>query len=61
MELASLKTYGVVLEKEFESLNMVIMLPHFGLRVMDTGESLSPSSGLTHASSKSSLVGETEA
>uniref|UniRef100_A0A8C2XXD7 HMG box domain-containing protein n=1 Tax=Capra hircus TaxID=9925 RepID=A0A8C2XXD7_CAPHI len=38
VELASLKTYGVVLEKEFESLNMVIMLPHFGLRVMDTGK-----------------------
>ncbi|XDC56646.1 hypothetical protein R6Z07M_007828 [Ovis aries] len=36
VELASLKTYGVVLEKEFESLNMIIMLPHFGLRVMDT-------------------------
>ena len=38
MELAGLKTYGVVLEKEFENLNTVIMLSHFGLRVMDTGE-----------------------
>ncbi|KAF4013141.1 hypothetical protein G4228_004428 [Cervus hanglu yarkandensis] len=37
VELAGLKTYGVVLEKEFENLNMVIMLSHFGLRVMDTG------------------------
>ncbi|DAA28497.1 TPA: high-mobility group 20A-like [Bos taurus] len=36
VELASLKTYGVILEKEFENLNTVIMLPHFGLRVMDT-------------------------
>ncbi|XP_043762817.1 uncharacterized protein LOC122696623 [Cervus elaphus] len=36
VELAGLKTYGVVLEKEFENLNMVIMLSHFGLRVMDT-------------------------
>uniref|UniRef100_A0A4W2FYV4 High mobility group protein 20A-like n=1 Tax=Bos indicus x Bos taurus TaxID=30522 RepID=A0A4W2FYV4_BOBOX len=61
VELASLKTYGVILEKEFENLNTVIMLPHFGLRVMDTGESLCPSSGLTHASSRSSLVCETEA
>ena len=61
MELASLKTYGVILEKEFENLNTVIMLPPFGLRVMDTGESLSLSSGLAHASSRSSLVHETEA
>ncbi|XP_070314086.1 uncharacterized protein [Odocoileus virginianus] len=35
VELAGLKTYGVVLEKEFENLNTVIMLSHFGLRVMD--------------------------
>jgi len=27
-----LKTYGVVLEKEFENLNMVLMLSHFGLQ-----------------------------
>ncbi|XP_059952137.1 uncharacterized protein LOC132488211 [Mesoplodon densirostris] len=32
VELAGLKTYGVVLEKEFENLNMVLMLSHFGLR-----------------------------
>ncbi|XP_055290330.1 uncharacterized protein LOC129561620 [Moschus berezovskii] len=36
VELASLKTSGVVLEKEFENLNTIIMLSHFGLRVMDT-------------------------
>ncbi|XP_059868811.1 uncharacterized protein [Delphinus delphis] len=36
VELAGLKTYGVVLEKEFENLNMVLMLSHFGLRVIDT-------------------------
>ncbi|XP_057562188.1 SWI/SNF-related matrix-associated actin-dependent regulator of chromatin subfamily E member 1-related-like [Hippopotamus amphibius kiboko] len=35
VELAGLKTYGVILEKEFENLNMVLMLSHFGLRVMD--------------------------
>ncbi|XP_073661133.1 uncharacterized protein [Tursiops truncatus] len=38
VELAGLKTYGVVLEKEFENLNMVLMLSHFGLRVIDTSE-----------------------
>ncbi|XP_073747511.1 uncharacterized protein [Callorhinus ursinus] len=36
VELVGLKTYGVVLEKEFENLNMVLMLSHFGLQVMDT-------------------------
>ncbi|XP_066089202.1 SWI/SNF-related matrix-associated actin-dependent regulator of chromatin subfamily E member 1-related-like [Saccopteryx bilineata] len=37
-ELAGLRTYGVVLEKEFQNLNMVLMLSHLGLHVMDTGE-----------------------
>ncbi|XP_032255592.1 high mobility group protein 20A-like isoform X2 [Phoca vitulina] len=32
VELVGLKTYGVVLEKEFENLNMVLMLSHFGLQ-----------------------------
>ncbi|XP_037687331.1 formin-like protein 3 [Choloepus didactylus] len=36
VELAGLKTYGVILEKEFENLNMVLMLSHFGLQVLDT-------------------------
>ncbi|XP_058402684.1 SWI/SNF-related matrix-associated actin-dependent regulator of chromatin subfamily E member 1-related-like [Diceros bicornis minor] len=35
-ELAGLKAYGVLLEKEFENLNMMVMLSHFGLQVMDT-------------------------
>lgn len=38
MELAGLKTYGLILEKEFENLNLALMLSHFGLRVVDTGE-----------------------
>lgn len=41
VELAGLKTYGIVLEKEFENLNMVLMLSHLGLQVMDMGEPLS--------------------
>uniref|UniRef100_A0A8D0N2W4 HMG box domain-containing protein n=1 Tax=Sus scrofa TaxID=9823 RepID=A0A8D0N2W4_PIG len=36
MELAGLKTYGLILEKEFENLNLALMLSHFGLRVVDT-------------------------
>ncbi|XP_059236568.1 uncharacterized protein LOC132004294 isoform X1 [Mustela nigripes] len=36
VELAGLKTYGVILEKEFENLNTVLMLSHCGLQVMDT-------------------------
>ncbi|XP_027945623.1 LOW QUALITY PROTEIN: uncharacterized protein LOC114198411 [Eumetopias jubatus] len=32
VELVGLKTYGVVLEKEFENLNTVLMLSHFGLQ-----------------------------
>lgn len=38
VELASLKTYGLILAQELEKLNMVGMLSHFGLRVLDTGE-----------------------
>ncbi|XP_019516686.1 PREDICTED: SWI/SNF-related matrix-associated actin-dependent regulator of chromatin subfamily E member 1-related-like isoform X5 [Hipposideros armiger] len=37
VELAGLKTSGLVLAKELENLNMVGMLSHFGLRVLDTG------------------------
>ncbi|XP_008578719.1 PREDICTED: uncharacterized protein LOC103596790 [Galeopterus variegatus] len=43
VELMGLKTYGVVLEQEFENLNMVLMLSHFGLHVMDTVPSLARS------------------
>ncbi|KAM5285592.1 uncharacterized protein RBU33_029573 isoform 8-T8 [Hipposideros larvatus] len=37
VELAGLKTSGLVLAKELENLNMVAMLSHFSLRVLDTG------------------------
>lgn len=60
-----LKTYGVVLEKEFENLNMVLMLSHFGLQVMDTGEPLSqaapPHSPCPTQPSRSSLASKIKA
>ncbi|XP_076993190.1 uncharacterized protein LOC143663328 [Tamandua tetradactyla] len=36
VELAGLKTYGIILEREFENLNMVLLLSHVGLHAMDT-------------------------
>lgn len=33
-----LRTYGLVLEKEFENLNVVLTLSHFGLHLLDSGE-----------------------
>nr|XP_019603749.1 PREDICTED: high mobility group protein 20A-like isoform X3 [Rhinolophus sinicus] len=36
VELAGLKTYGLILAKELENLNVVVMLSHFRLQVMDT-------------------------
>ncbi|KAM4854998.1 uncharacterized protein RHO17_016227 [Thomomys bottae] len=38
VELAGLRTYGVVLEKELENLNLALMRSHFGLQVMDTAQ-----------------------
>lgn len=55
MELAGLRTYGMALEKELENLNMLLMLSHFGLQVMDAGKPswafpspLPPRSSLVH-------------
>lgn len=67
MELAGLKTYGLILEKEFENLNLALMLSHFGLRVVDTGEPAvrgrpTPRClGHTHAPATSRLVCKAEA
>ncbi|XP_032961256.1 high mobility group protein 20A isoform X3 [Rhinolophus ferrumequinum] len=51
VELAGLKTYGLILAQELENLNVVVMLSHFGLQVVDTGEApgpLQPLSLCTH-------------
>lgn len=65
MELAGLKTYGVILEKEFENLNTVLMLSHFGLQVMDSGEpppqAAPPHSPCPTQPSRSSLASKTKA
>lgn len=65
MELAGLKTYRVILEKEFENLNTVLMLSHCGLQVMDTGEppppAAPPHSPCPTQSSRSSLASKTKA
>ncbi|XP_045627406.1 SWI/SNF-related matrix-associated actin-dependent regulator of chromatin subfamily E member 1-like isoform X1 [Ursus americanus] len=63
VELAGLKTYGIVLEKEFENLNMVLMLSHLGLQrravpLPRTGARTSPSGSRVSFHGGTSLLGK---